>query len=56
MENVNILGYFYKGGTKWIIIEKEDDYLKGIDITALGKIHTLHISAQNVDYLVLIQN
>lgn len=56
MENVNILGYFYKGGIKWLLIQKEDDYLKGIDITPLGKIHTLHISVENVDSLVLIQN
>lgn len=55
MENVNILGYFYKGGAKWLLIAKEDDYLKGIDISPLGKIHTLHISADNVDCLVLIQ-
>lgn len=56
MENINILGYFYKGGTKWFIIEKHNDYLKGIDITALGKIHTLHITVQAVDSLVLIEN
>ncbi len=56
MENVNILGYFYKGGIKWLLIAKEGDYLKGIDISSIGKIHTLHISAENVDSLILIQN
>ena len=56
MENVNILGYFMKYGTKWLLIEKDGNYLKGIDITYLGKIHTLNISADNVDVLVLIEN
>lgn len=56
MENVSILGYFYKGGTKWLLIAKEEDYLKGIDISPLGKIHTLHIFAHCVDSLVLVEN
>ena len=51
----DILGYFKHGPVKWILIEKTGNMLKGMNISPLGKVHTLHIHEKEVHELVLIK-
>jgi len=56
LKDIEILGYFLHGGTKWHIIKKEGTLLTGFDITPKGAIHKLIIETDQVHQLVLIKH
>lgn len=49
-----VLGYFRKGGTKWMLVQVDGNSLTGYDIAPGGGVHTLHIAREEVDAFVLI--
>lgn len=51
-----VLGYFKHGGVKWHTVKYTNGFLKGIDITSKGKIHSLNIHEDEVYELVWIEN
>ena len=49
-----VLGYFRKGGTKWMLVQVDGNSLTGYDIAPGGGVHTMHIARESVDAFVLI--
>jgi len=52
---MKVLGYFKRGGIKWLIKSRKEGMLIGFDITPKGMIHTLHIAESEVTELTLIK-
>lgn len=51
-----ILGYFERGPVRWMLTERKDGMLKGVDITPMGKVHTMHMHESSADVIVMLNN